>query len=247
MIMNFLKNMLHGGIILLVVYYFIGVIIVGSIANSFSIYLEPPYGVILSVITAVFLVGLISKIGGILAFAIGLIIPGICFFLYIGALMGIVSGSFIDFSDDAFSAIYPDKATTGTHFSSVQKACEEDQYCNFAEITSETRALFLRDVYINGICDPYPYATCEPEINRASVTGAVMSRDIRENFSIVKGVLYQPFLADTQSVYVMLKNQPSQPKTLAEKICVFVKGRYPGVDIDTIMINFDENTIKRHC
>lgn len=218
-------------------YFCIGWLIVGGFAESLDIYLRPPVGVIASIVVALLAAGAVYKTAGWVAL---FIVPSLTLLVVLfGGQLGLVPGFIENFMNDATLRAMPDEKTVKAHMSQEELYCEEDSYCKFAPITDESLAVFRRDALLNGYCDRA--YDCHPHINRATVTGGLISVQLRKEFPEIRGAYLHAVEIDDQSLSVDVDGpmEEAAAKSLVKKVCASVKEKkYPAVDIEEVSVQY---------
>lgn len=220
-------------------YYGIGVLIVGGYAEACDMYLRPSVGIAASITLALVIAVLIYKIVGFGAFFMA---PFFAILTILAGQVGFLPGAMENFLNDAALRTMPNEKTVKAHMTPVELYCTEDRYCKFAPITDESLTIFRRDAFLNGYCDRG--YDCRPEANRATVTGALISLQLRKEFPEIHGVYLHALDIDRQSLSVDVGGamDESRAKSLVINICASVqKQKYPAVDIHKVSIQYRVN------
>jgi hypothetical protein len=232
-----LKNLIIAWVAFIAAGYFgIGSLIVGGFAEFMDIYLRPPTGVIVSIGVALVAAGVVYKAAG----WVGLfVVPTLMVLAVLLGQIGIIPGHIDNFMNDAVLRVMPEEKTVTAHMSQEELYCEQDRYCKFAPITEESLAIYRRDALLNGNCDRA--YDCRPEVNRARVTGALISVQLRNEFPEIRGAYLHAVDIDRQSLSVDVSGPMEEvdAKSLVKKVCASVKGKkYPAVDIEKVSVAY---------
>ena len=217
-------------------YFGIGMLIVGGFAEASNIYLGTTVGVTASIVVALFAAWLVHKIAGVFAL---FIIPSLVMMVALAAQIGFFPGPIDNFMNDAALRVIPTEKTVKAHMNQDELHCEQDRYCKFAPITDESLAIYRRDALLNGNCDRA--YDCRPEVNRAKVTGGLISLQLRKEFPEIRGAYLHAVEIDRQSLSVDVDSpmEDAEAKSLVKKVCASVKEKkYPAVDIQNVSVQY---------
>lgn len=217
-------------------FFGVGMLIVGGIAEIRGTYLSIPVGVGASMATGLVVAIVAYRAMGWMTL---IAVPSITILTILAAQIGFIPGSIANFIDDAAERAIPNQKTVEAHMTEEERNCEKDQYCKFAPITEESLAIFRRDALINGNCDRA--YDCRPNVDRATVTGALISVQLRKEFPEIRGAYLHAVNLNRQSLSVKVDGPMDDPeaKALLKRICASVKKqKHPAVDLQDASLSY---------